>query len=126
MLFIPTLGDPQNVTLNLETIVVAVIATAISGAAATVITLRVGIARMEEKMEGTRLASDARAEELDRRMTEGFEAFTEVARSLRDAVGRLTETVSKHTVYVDGMNDIYNRLRAVETDVAVLKDHGKS
>lgn len=87
-----------------------ILSTVAVGAAATLITLKVSMARIEARMEAS-----------NERVSEGFDGFRREAEGLRVAVGHLTQVVAKQGVMVDGVEDIYNRLRNVETRVAVLE-----
>lgn len=89
---------------------ISVSASAVTGAIATFVTLRVGLARMEQRLEDN-----------DERVSDGFESFRYVAEGLRDAVNRLNETVAAHAVHVHGVAELSSRLRTVEQEVAVLK-----
>ena len=80
------------------------------GAGATLITLKISMAKIEERMEAS-----------DKRVQEGFDAFRMEAREIGKAVSHLAETVARQAVMVDGMENLFERLRMVESDVAVLK-----
>lgn len=87
------------------------------GAGATLFTLKISIAKIEERMA----AADARQAISDKLVQDAFSSFRKEAGDLGKAVSHLAETVARQSVMVDGMENIFDRLRLVESDVAVLK-----
>ena len=66
--------------------------------------------------------SNRRIIDSEQRNAEAMNAFRQEAGELRKAVMELTRIVDKQSVFVDGVEEIYDRLRAVETEVAILKE----
>lgn len=107
--------------LDYTAILTAVIAAAVAGAVSNVITLRVGVSRLEARQELSNKALQEKLAAYEERVNEGFETFHDVAEKLEDSVTRLMDTVSRHAVYLEINSDHANRLRAVEQEVVVLK-----
>lgn len=98
----------------------SILSTVAVGAGATLITLKVTMTRVE-----TQLAeSNRRIEQSDQRVTEVMGAFRQEAAQLRQAVTDLTRTVDRQSALVDGMEEVYERLRVLEVEVAVMKSRG--
>lgn len=102
----------------------SVLSTVAVGAGATLITLKVTMARVETQLteSNRRMAeSDARMAAFDQRVAEIMASFRTEAGNLRQAVTDLTRTVDRQSGLVDGMEDVYERLRVLEVEVAVIK-----
>ena len=121
MLFTPPLGDFSFVNINTETIITALVTAAGTGLCTTILTVRVALARQEEREQEHRLAMEERFKSIERRLTEVLEDFSEVVSELRSPINRLTETVAQHSVHVSGINEVFTRLRTLESAVAVLE-----
>jgi hypothetical protein len=77
------------------------------------------------KLETQLEASNVRIKDSEIRSAEAMNAFRLEAAELRRAITELTRIVDKQAVFVDGMDDLYDRMRIVETKVAVLEETRK-
>lgn len=107
--------------MDIGVLTTTVAAAGLSGLVGTVIGVKVTLGTMQARIANT----EQNLQRVEVSMKEGLDLFRLEATELRKAVNRLTEVVSKHGALVDGMVDIYERLRNVETDVAVLKSGHK-
>lgn len=98
-----------------------ILTTVAVGAGATLITLRVSMGKLETQLE----ASNVRIKDSEIRSAEAMNAFRVEAAELRKAITELTRIVDKQAVFVDGIEDIYDRLKTVEIKVAVLEEARK-
>jgi hypothetical protein len=95
----------------------SILTTVAVGAGATLITLRVTMAKVEAQLE----ASNVRIGEAEKRNLEAMNAFRVEASELRKAVSELTRIVDKQSSYVDGVEDLWELVRTIEKDMAVCK-----
>lgn len=103
--------------MDIGVLTTTVAAAGLSGLVGTVIGVKVTLGTMQARIAN----AEQNLQRVEVSLKEGLDLFRLEATELRKAVNRLTEVVSKHGALMDGMADIYERLRSVETDVAVLK-----
>ena len=95
-----------------------ILTTVAVGAGATLLTLKVSMAKVEQQLAD----SSDRIAKSDERIAEVMNMIRREAEELRKAISELTRTVDRQSVYVDGLDEFDSRLRKVETEVAILKE----
>lgn len=98
-----------------------ILTTVAVGAGATLLTLKVSMAKVEQQL----IDSSERIAKSDERIAEVMGMIRSEAEGLKKAIADLTRTVDRQSVYVDGLDEFDSRLRHVETEVAILKSERK-
>jgi hypothetical protein len=105
MLF-TSLGDLHIVNINPETIIAAAVSAAIVGWGSSYFAMWQAGIRMGVRMDG---------------LEHSLVAFGTEVVEFRKAVTELTRTVDRQASYVDGLSELWELVRGIERDVAVLK-----